>query len=130
MDATPTRPMSREVGYGIEDVLDDMVGDMKEDKRYHLHTAILVKSEARHVRQAWGQAMDCNRAVHAELQAYQAQVQTHETHIQTRDARIGSLETLVATLMAQTSSFQTQLATTLGRIQTLEAREPARTDDP
>ncbi|GKB82818.1 reverse transcriptase domain-containing protein [Tanacetum coccineum] len=32
--------------------------------------------------------------------------------------------------MAQTSSLQTQLTTTLGRIQTLEAREPVRTDDP
>ncbi|GJZ75896.1 hypothetical protein Tco_0640361 [Tanacetum coccineum] len=42
--------------------------------------------------------MDCNKAVHADLQAYRDQVQTHETHIQTRDARIGSLETLVATL--------------------------------
>ncbi|GKC65606.1 hypothetical protein Tco_1098204 [Tanacetum coccineum] len=51
-------------------------------------------------------------------------VQTHETHIQTPDAQIGSLETLVLTLVAQTSSLQTQLTIALGRIQTLEAREP------
>ncbi|GKC52106.1 hypothetical protein Tco_1074851 [Tanacetum coccineum] len=63
VDATVGRPMSREVGYGIKDVWDDM------------------------------------------------------------DARIGSLETLVATLVAQTLSLQTQLTTALGRIQTLEARE-------
>ncbi|GKG45410.1 hypothetical protein Tco_0495488, partial [Tanacetum coccineum] len=30
IDATPGRPMFREVGYGIEDVSDDMVGDMEE----------------------------------------------------------------------------------------------------
>ncbi|GJX00396.1 hypothetical protein Tco_0184309 [Tanacetum coccineum] len=30
VDATPVRPMSREVSYGIEDVWDDMVGDMEE----------------------------------------------------------------------------------------------------
>ncbi|GKD76611.1 hypothetical protein Tco_1339232, partial [Tanacetum coccineum] len=30
VDATPGHPMSREVGYGIEDVWDDMVEDMKE----------------------------------------------------------------------------------------------------
>ncbi|GJT76751.1 hypothetical protein Tco_1043476 [Tanacetum coccineum] len=30
MDATPGCPMSREVGYGITDVWDDMVGDMEE----------------------------------------------------------------------------------------------------
>ncbi|GJR43313.1 putative reverse transcriptase domain-containing protein [Tanacetum coccineum] len=100
VDATPGRPMSREVSYRIEDVWDDMVG-----------ISVLVESETRHARQSWGHAMDCNRAVHAELQAYRARVQTHETHIQTRDARIGSLDTLVATL-------------------TLEARETARTDDP
>nr|GEY27889.1 putative reverse transcriptase domain-containing protein [Tanacetum cinerariifolium] len=47
-----------------------------------------------------------------------------------RDARIGSLETLVTTLVAQTLSPQTQLTTALGRIQTLDAREPARIDDP
>ncbi|GJR26564.1 hypothetical protein Tco_1102796 [Tanacetum coccineum] len=98
--------------------------------RYHLHTAMLLESEARNARQAWGHAMDCNRAVHAELQAYRAQVQIHETHIQTRASHIGSLETLVATLVAQTSSLQTHLTAALGRIQTLEAKEPARTNDP
>ncbi|GJR26565.1 hypothetical protein Tco_1102797 [Tanacetum coccineum] len=36
VDATPGRPMSREVGYGIEDVWDDMVGDMEE----RAHTTI------------------------------------------------------------------------------------------
>ncbi|GJT89258.1 hypothetical protein Tco_1070975 [Tanacetum coccineum] len=30
VDATPGRPMSREVGYGIEDVWDEMIRDMKE----------------------------------------------------------------------------------------------------
>ncbi|GJV46317.1 hypothetical protein Tco_1430853 [Tanacetum coccineum] len=85
MDDTPGYLMSREVGYRIEDVWDDM-------------------------------AIDCNKVVHADLQAYRDHVQTHETHIQTRDAGIGSLETLVATLVAQTLSLQTQLTTTLGSI--------------
>ncbi|GJQ95637.1 putative reverse transcriptase domain-containing protein [Tanacetum coccineum] len=99
-----------EIGYGIEDVWDDMVGDTKErapttvkglsqrvtdlsttlardtheihvrledaqddrglqrarvntlfrDRRYHLHTAVLVESKARWARHAWGHAMDCN----------------------------------------------------------------------
>ncbi|GKD62130.1 hypothetical protein Tco_1299639 [Tanacetum coccineum] len=47
MDAIPGCPMSIEVGYGIENVWDDMVGDIEEDRRYHLHIAILVESEAR-----------------------------------------------------------------------------------
>ncbi|GKG63108.1 hypothetical protein Tco_0638755, partial [Tanacetum coccineum] len=41
-----------------------------------------------------------------------------------RASHIGSLETLVATLVAQT------LTAALGRIQTLEAKEPARTNHP
>ncbi|GJV03424.1 hypothetical protein Tco_1336993 [Tanacetum coccineum] len=36
----------------------------------------------------------------------------------------------VATLIAQTSSLQTQLTTTLGRIATLEARDPEPQDGP
>ncbi|GJZ59842.1 putative reverse transcriptase domain-containing protein [Tanacetum coccineum] len=112
MDATPERPMSTEVGYGITVVWDDMVGEMEgrapttledlsqrvtdlavalardtreiyvrledaqdnralqrsrvntffRDRRYHLHTTMLLESEARYARHAWGQTMDCNMA--------------------------------------------------------------------
>ncbi|GKE36710.1 hypothetical protein Tco_1460115, partial [Tanacetum coccineum] len=48
--------------------------------------------EARHAREAWLQDMNCNKAVHAELLAYRAQVQTHETHIQTQDAPLETRE--------------------------------------
>ncbi|GKA23704.1 hypothetical protein Tco_0709737 [Tanacetum coccineum] len=68
-------------------------------------------------------------AVHAKLQAYRAHVNIHEIQIQTWDTQIGSLKTLVATLVGQTLSLQTPLTTTLGRIQTLEAREPSHTTD-
>ncbi|GJS10006.1 hypothetical protein Tco_0366802 [Tanacetum coccineum] len=119
---------THEIYVRLKDAQDDRalqrarVNILFRDKRYYLHTVVLLESEARHAKQAWGQAMDCNKAIHAKLQAYRAQVQTHDTHIQTRDASIRSLETLVALLMAQTSSLQTQLTTTL--------REPAHTDDP
>ncbi|GJX48089.1 hypothetical protein Tco_0273279 [Tanacetum coccineum] len=39
------------------------------------------------------------------------------------EAYVRTLEALVATLIAQTSSLQAQLTTTLGRIETLEARD-------
>ncbi|GKE38025.1 hypothetical protein Tco_1461430 [Tanacetum coccineum] len=101
IDATPGCSMSREVGYEITDVWDDMVGDMKDrvptledlsqkvtdlatdlardthdihvrfgdaqddravlrarvntlfrDTRYHLHTAMLLESEASYAREA------------------------------------------------------------------------------
>ncbi|GKB86065.1 hypothetical protein Tco_0958337 [Tanacetum coccineum] len=86
VDATPRSPMSREVVYGITDVWDDMVGDMEGrapitleelSQRVTFLAITLAKDtheiEARYTRQAWSQAMDCNRAVHAELLAYRAE---------------------------------------------------------
>ncbi|GJV85958.1 hypothetical protein Tco_1525856 [Tanacetum coccineum] len=107
MDATPGRLMSREVGYGIKDVWDDMVGDMEEraptmedlsQRVIDLATTLAWDThdiEAGHAWEAWSHFMKCIKAVHAELQAYHT---------------------------------QTQLTIALGRIQTLEARElePAR----
>ncbi|GKF60987.1 hypothetical protein Tco_0177773, partial [Tanacetum coccineum] len=117
-------PMSREVGYRITDTWDELVDTIQEIapttleggqsesdracyyyRRFHRHTAMLLESEARHTREAWSHSMNCSKAVHAELQAYQAQVNTHKIQIQTRDTRIGSLEALVATLVAQTLSL-------------------------
>nr|GEU53593.1 hypothetical protein [Tanacetum cinerariifolium] len=108
MDATPGRLVSKEVGYRIEDVWDDMVRDMEErapttveglsQRVIDLFTTLARDTHEIH---AWGQAMDCNMAVHAELQAYRA----------------------------QTSSLQTQLTTNLGRNQILEARDPACADN-
>ncbi|GJX47753.1 hypothetical protein Tco_0272943 [Tanacetum coccineum] len=46
MDATPGRPMSREVGYGITDVWDDMVGDMEERKMPPKRTTTPVSNAA------------------------------------------------------------------------------------
>ncbi|GJY01011.1 hypothetical protein Tco_0359163 [Tanacetum coccineum] len=113
VDATPGCIVSGEVGYRIEDVWDDMVGDMEERApttieglsqrvtdlsttlawdTHEIH--VLIESKARCTMQAWRQAIDCNRAIHVELQAYRA-----------------------------------QLTIALARIQTLEGREPARIDD-
>nr|GEV16798.1 hypothetical protein [Tanacetum cinerariifolium] len=123
VDATSGRSMSRNVGYGIMDVWDDMVGDMEEttpttldeinmihrDRRYFNVMAVAFEREAIYAHGAWAGSEGRSIAI--------------EAHVRT-------LETQVMTLMAQTSSLQTQLTTALGRIQTLEAREPARTDDP
>ncbi|GJT25681.1 hypothetical protein Tco_0895618 [Tanacetum coccineum] len=138
-DATLGRLMTREVGYGITDVWDDMVGDMEEtapttlevvnqriadlattlahdtheiyvrDRRYFNAMMVAFEKEAMYAHGAWAGSEDRSAAI--------------ETHVR-------ALETQVTTLMAQTLSLQTQLTTTLGRIQTLEAREPTRIDDP
>ncbi|GJX85498.1 hypothetical protein Tco_0336272 [Tanacetum coccineum] len=93
------------------------------DRRFHCHTSMLLESEVRHARDAWSHSMNYSKAVHAELQVYRARVNTHEIQIKTQDTRIRSLGSLDL-------SLQTQLTTALGRIQTLEAREPAHTNYP
>ncbi|GJT80642.1 hypothetical protein Tco_1054984 [Tanacetum coccineum] len=75
---------------GLED---DMVGDMEEttptmedlsqkrgrvnmlfrDRRFHRHAVVLLNSKARHAREAWSHSMNCSKAVHVELYAYEAQ---------------------------------------------------------
>ncbi|GJS04177.1 putative reverse transcriptase domain-containing protein [Tanacetum coccineum] len=80
MDATPGRLISREIYVLLVDAQDDRalqrarVNTLFRDRQYHLHIAVLVESEARHARQAWSQSMDYNRAIHAELVAYRAEV--------------------------------------------------------
>ncbi|GKD70580.1 putative reverse transcriptase domain-containing protein [Tanacetum coccineum] len=70
---------------------------------------MLLDREATYARRVWVGSKDRSAAI--------------EAHVRT-------LEAHVATLMAQTSSLQTQLTTTLGRIQTLEARDPKPQDEP
>ncbi|GJV89291.1 hypothetical protein Tco_1533229 [Tanacetum coccineum] len=102
--ASTTSRDTHEIHVRLEDPQNDRalqrgrVNMLFRDRRFHRHISMLLESEARHAQEAWLHSIDCSRAVHAELQAYQAQVNTHKIQIQTRDTRIGSLEALVATL--------------------------------
>nr|GEU56823.1 putative reverse transcriptase domain-containing protein [Tanacetum cinerariifolium] len=85
------------------------VNTLFRDRPYHRHTAMLLGREATYARRAWAGSKDMSATI--------------EAHVRT-------LEAQVTTLMAQTSSLQTQLTTSLGRIQTLEARDPEHQDEP
>ncbi|GJV00300.1 putative reverse transcriptase domain-containing protein [Tanacetum coccineum] len=110
--------------------LTDALTCTPENDTENVQQIMLGKGYTRQAREAWSHSINCSKAVHAELQAYRAHVNTHDIQIQTRDTRIGSLDTLVATLVAQTSSLQTQLTASLGRIQALKARDPEPHDGP
>nr|GEZ64705.1 hypothetical protein [Tanacetum cinerariifolium] len=69
----------------------------------HRRTPMLMDKEAMYAREAWAYSEDRSSAIAA--------------HVRT-------LETHVAKLIAQTLSLQTQLTTTLERIEILEARDP------
>nr|GEV95830.1 hypothetical protein [Tanacetum cinerariifolium] len=129
VDATLRRLVSREVGYGIEDVWDGIVGDIKERALTNLRlemTELFKEPKSTY-------CLETDDIIFTQLYLWRARLGAPDKHGHmpwtTRDACIGSLEILVATVVAQTLSPQTQLTTALRRIQTLEAREPSRTND-
>ncbi|GKF02951.1 hypothetical protein Tco_0029874, partial [Tanacetum coccineum] len=73
----------------------------EEDRPYHRHTTMILDREALYARMAWTGFEDRSAAIKAHGRTLEAQV---------------------ASLIAQTSSLQTQLTTSLGHIETLEAR--------
>ncbi|GJZ25623.1 hypothetical protein Tco_0569876 [Tanacetum coccineum] len=94
-----------------------------DDSRYHYETARLLDQEALVSREAWAHSMGFSSAVHYELQGYR-------THVWTQDHRMDVQDSLIAALTAQVSSLQGHLATALGEIRALQAREQARADAP
>nr|GFA82727.1 hypothetical protein [Tanacetum cinerariifolium] len=79
------------------------------DIRFHCHIAMLLDREATYAHRAWTGSEDRSAAI--------------EAHVRTLEAQI-------STLITQTLLLQTQLTTTLGRIETLVARDPKTQDEP
>ncbi|GKA40072.1 hypothetical protein Tco_0732665 [Tanacetum coccineum] len=94
-----------------------------DDRQYHYETARLLDQEALVSREAWAHTMGLSSAVHYELQGYR-------THAWMQDHRIDAQDSLIAALTAQVSSLQGHLATALGEIRALQARDQARADAP
>ncbi|GJR40675.1 hypothetical protein Tco_1216359 [Tanacetum coccineum] len=123
LDATSGRPVSREVGYGITDVLDDMVGDIEETapttlEAVNQRVADLATTLAHDTHEAcvWFEDAQDDRAF------LRAQI-----NMIRRDRRYFNI--MAAAFERERRCMLTQLTTTLGRIQTLEAREPTHTDN-
>nr|GFB03686.1 hypothetical protein [Tanacetum cinerariifolium]GFB03698.1 hypothetical protein [Tanacetum cinerariifolium] len=79
--------------------------------------------EARCSREAWAHSIGLSSAVHFQLQGYM-------THTWLQDQRIDAQDTLIVTLTTQLSSLQGHLATALGEIRALQAREQAHAGAP
>ncbi|GJR55497.1 putative reverse transcriptase domain-containing protein [Tanacetum coccineum] len=94
-----------------------------DDRQYHYETARLLDQEALVSQEAWAHSMGFSLAVHYELQGY-------KTHAWMQDHIIDEQDSLIAALTAQVSSLQGHLATTLGLIRALQARDQARADAP
>nr|GEV34094.1 hypothetical protein [Tanacetum cinerariifolium] len=85
------------------------VNTLFRDRPDHCRTAMLMDREAMHAHEAWAYSVDMSSAIAAHVRI---------------------LETQVAALISQTSSLQTQLTTTLGRIEILDARDPDPQEGP
>ncbi|GJU05164.1 hypothetical protein Tco_1121594 [Tanacetum coccineum] len=112
VDATAGRLMSREVGYGIEEVWDDMVGDMEE------RTVTTIEGLSQRVTYLSTTLARDTHEIYYMLSSkhIEHKFKQHEIQIQTRDTRIGSLETLVVTLLADCRDFVHHLAILYGML--------------
>ncbi|GKF71350.1 hypothetical protein Tco_0207464 [Tanacetum coccineum] len=148
VDDATRRHVPREVGYGITNTWDELVDAIQEGapttlKRVNARVTKLAETYERDTQDLYAHLEDAqdsrarlldrvdilledrqfhHAAVHYGLQAYRA-------HTQIQDIRISSQEALIATLVAQVSSLQSQLIAALGQIQPLQARDPAHADD-
>ncbi|GJV53827.1 putative reverse transcriptase domain-containing protein [Tanacetum coccineum] len=112
---TTIRQRTEEFQVRFEEAYDDLaylrarVNTLFRDRPYHCHTALALDREAMYARIAWTGSEERSAAIEAHVRILEAQV---------------------ATLISQTTSLQTQLTTTLGRIETLEARDLEPQDGP
>ncbi|GKA16893.1 hypothetical protein Tco_0696730 [Tanacetum coccineum] len=98
-----------EEAYDDRAYLNVRVNSLFRDRPYHRHTALALDREAVYAYIAWTSSEERSAAI--------------EAHVRT-------LEAQVATLITQTTSLQTRLTSALGRIATLEARDPEPQDGP
>ncbi|GJW25647.1 putative reverse transcriptase domain-containing protein [Tanacetum coccineum] len=110
---TTVRQRTEEFEVRFEEAHDDraylgaLVNTLYRERLQHRRTALAMDREAVYARIAWTSSEERSAAI--------------EAHVRT-------LEAQVATLITQTTSLQTQLTTSLGRIATLEARDPEPQD--
>ncbi|GJS27980.1 hypothetical protein Tco_0488600 [Tanacetum coccineum] len=124
--AVPRPTGGRRVDYGF-------VGTLDAEARRQRAEAICYG-----IRDTWEQDTQEIYAMIKDTQDRQTQIyQTVETlvddsrtHVWTQDHRMDVQDSLIAALTAQVSSLQGHLATALGEIRALQAREQARADAP
>ncbi|GKC66640.1 putative reverse transcriptase domain-containing protein [Tanacetum coccineum] len=98
-----------EEAHDYQALLRARVNTLFRDRPYHCHIAMTLDREAIYARIAWT--------------GFEERSATIKAHVRTPEAQ-------VATLIAQTTSPQTQLTAALGPIETLEARDPEPQDGP
>ncbi|GJQ97598.1 hypothetical protein Tco_0008737 [Tanacetum coccineum] len=146
LEAAPGRPMSRELGYGIRDTWDDLVGATKRewhdhprggspesyelarvnmlesDSPFHRRTAVLMEEEARLSRAAWAQSMDVCDQTHSEGILLRTTVMTQQSEIVELRAADQRRQTVISELLKADYRRQRQLVETLKIVKSLKAQ--------
>ncbi|GKA26694.1 hypothetical protein Tco_0712803, partial [Tanacetum coccineum] len=119
LDAETRRQRAEEVGYGIRDTWVD-----PREAAEEIAPVTLEGVNTRVTELAAVQEQD-TQDIYAVIEVAQ-----DRTHTWMQDHRIDAQEALIATLTAQVSSLQGHLATALGEIRALQARDQTRADAP
>ncbi|GJS49892.1 hypothetical protein Tco_0600013 [Tanacetum coccineum] len=125
--AAPWKPeMSRELGYGIRDTWDDLVGAIQEmldsDRPFHRRTALLIEEEARLSRAAWARSMDACDQVHSEGISLRTTVMAQQSEITELQAADRRRQAVITDLLKADYRRQRQLVETLKIVKSLKAQ--------
>ncbi|GJY79089.1 hypothetical protein Tco_0484890 [Tanacetum coccineum] len=152
LDAAPGRQTSKELGYGITDTWDDLVGAIQEiapttlegvnqrvielvttidqedeiiysqDTPFHRRTALLIEEEARLSRAAWARSMDACDQVHSEGISLRTTVMAQQSEITELQAADRRRQTVITDLLKADYRRQRQLVETLKIVKSLKAK--------
>ncbi|GJY03324.1 hypothetical protein Tco_0369264 [Tanacetum coccineum] len=133
--AAPGRQTSRELGYGITDTWDDLVGAIQEiapttlegvnnrvteDRPFHRYTALLIEEEARLSRAAWAPSMDACDQVHSKGISLRTTVMAQQSEITELQAADRRRQAVITDLLKTDYRRQRQLVEALKIVKSLK----------
>ncbi|GJR60920.1 hypothetical protein Tco_1503082 [Tanacetum coccineum] len=126
LDAAPGCRMSRELGYGIRDTWDDLVGSIQEIAPTTLdgvnQRVIELSTTARLSRAAWARSMDACDQVHSEGISLRTTVMAQQSEITELQAADRRRQAVITDLLKADYRRQRQLVETLKIVKSLKAQ--------
>ncbi|GKD06300.1 hypothetical protein Tco_1181274, partial [Tanacetum coccineum] len=138
IDREIRRDLERDVGYGITNSWDEIVETLQgapqsgrqllagrlnmlfRDRRAHARTAILMETEARMSREAWGRSMDASDLAHAEVMSLRTTVLAQQSQIRELQSADRRRQTVIKEMLAAHHRRQKQLTEALKLIKRLQ----------
>nr|GFA14905.1 hypothetical protein [Tanacetum cinerariifolium] len=149
VDVSPERSMSRELGYGITDTWDELVGASEEiapttlqgvnqrvtdlstiveqettimDRPVHRHLAIMIEREARMAHEDWGLSMDASNISHSDVMLLRTTLVAQHALILDLQAADRRRQGVIKELLAANHKRQVQLTKALRLLKGLQTQ--------